>query len=84
MMSGLGISKKQRRDFFRSVNYTCAHCGIVGREIRCSGNTYVFHTDTKGVYLSADHIIPRSKGGSSDLSNIQCLCTRCNSKKGTR
>lgn len=34
--------------------------------------------------LSVDHIYPEWKHGSTDLSNLQTLCVRCNNKKGTK
>jgi ATP adenylyltransferase len=34
--------------------------------------------------LEADHIVPRNKGGSDDLSNLQALCYSCNAMKRDR
>ena len=36
------------------------------------------------VNLTIDHIVPQTKGGLDDDDNLQLLCQRCNSIKGTR
>lgn len=34
--------------------------------------------------LSVDHIKPESKGGETNLDNLQTLCKPCNSRKGVK
>lgn len=49
-----------------------ALCGYYGNKcLACGGQDP----------LTVDHVIPISKGGSNDISNIQPLCKRCNDIK---
>lgn len=32
--------------------------------------------------LTADHVVPKARGGSDEPDNIQVLCVACNSRKG--
>lgn len=34
--------------------------------------------------LTIDHIIPKSRGGSNDISNLAAACHRCNCEKGAK
>ncbi len=36
----------------------------------------------QALFLTIDHIIPASMGGSDEEDNLQCLCWSCNRKKG--
>lgn len=52
-------------------NYTCQHCGLSVK-------------DEPNLLLEIDHIIPISKGGKTEESNLQTLCWKCNRHKGNK
>ena len=62
------ISGTIRYEILKRAMEHCELCGI--------------HKNEKA--LQVDHILPRNKGGSDDLSNLQALCRSCNSMKGDR
>ena len=41
-------------------------------------------TAKQGAQLEVDHVIPKSKGGKSEASNLWTLCFACNRGKGNR
>ena len=59
------ISGTIRYEVLKRAKYHCELCGI--------------SADQKA--LEVDHIIPRNKDGSDDISNLQALCYSCNSMK---
>lgn len=55
---------KLRFEVFMRDNFTCRYCGRTVKE--------------DGVKLHIDHIIPKSKGGKNNLSNLITSCLECN------
>lgn len=63
------MTKKQRFEVFKNDNFTCQYCG----------------KKPPDAILEVDHIIPTSKGGSDDISNLLTSCFDCNrGKSNTR
>lgn len=69
----------------------CVSCGIEGTHFwaekqvgQISNHLNLYGINAKGedVLMTKDHIIPKSKGGSESLKNMQTMCTECNRKKG--
>ena len=59
--------KTHRHTLYGKQEGHCAGCGI--------------HFPFRN--LTVDHIVPRSRGGTDHLDNLQLLCGACNSMKGT-
>ena len=53
-----------RKAVYRRDNYHCTNCASAGGP----------HGDTE---LHADHVLPRSRGGSDTLQNLRTLCRSC-------
>ena len=79
-----GVPGALRRVVMREGGYTCVECRVVGVEERFPRGGYGYPTSVQGVFLSIDHKIPRSKGGTSDRPNLRILCTTCNTRKGVK
>ena len=63
-----GFDKKQKLRAFEKQNGKCPICGLT----------------FKIEEMEADHIIPWSKGGHTDVDNCQCLCKKCNREKSNK
>jgi len=64
----MGLSKKIRFEVFKRDSFTCQYCGKAAPD----------------VVLHVDHIKPRSKGGSDDITNLVTSCRDCNLGKSNR
>lgn len=84
MPNGSGVPTSMRRRVFREDGFVCALCKVSGFERRFPKGGYGYYTDTPGLYLSIDHIIPKSRGGTNERGNLRVLCTSCNTKKGVK
>ncbi|MEE8194173.1 MAG: HNH endonuclease signature motif containing protein [Dehalococcoidales bacterium] len=65
---GRHIPTKMKMRIVRRDNYTCQVCG----------------KHLKDDEIEFDHMIPVSKGGSSEEQNIRLVCYNCNRRKGNR
>jgi len=57
-----------RYEILKRAHYRCELCGVSAEEKA----------------LQVDHIVPRARGGSDDISNFQALCYSCNATKRDR
>ena len=60
--------KFSRQNLFSRDDYTCQYC----------------HRSYPVNQLTYDHIVPRSKGGTTSWTNVVTSCVRCNLRKGNK
>jgi len=65
-----------KRVIFVRDRFTCQICGLKP----VTHNKYGLEIPDLSL-LACDHIYPYSKGGKTELDNLQCLCRHCNSNK---
>ena len=81
----------------RTDEYVDKHPDRIGtktnRDAACQTDRYNVMTNAKGICaacgcrdkpLDVDHILPVSKGGTDEISNLQALCFTCNRQKRDR
>ena len=64
----MSISKKVRFEVFKRDSFTCQYCG----------------STPPSAVLEVDHIIPKSKKGKDDVTNLVTSCFDCNRGKSNR
>lgn len=83
-------AKHRRLRVFHVHGLTCAStfCNKKGEYlIKARNSEGGFHLDiyTKDFELmTIDHIVPKSKGGTNDIGNLQPMCHTCNAKKADK
>lgn len=65
------MTSKLREAIKKRDNFTCCNCG---------NSTH----NEANLLLEIDHIVPISKGGFTEESNLQTLCWKCNRSKGSK
>lgn len=79
---GSRVPSGLRRRVFERDGLRCVECGIRGYRVK-RHNGWGYYTPIPDVFLSIDHIVPKSRGGSHAIENLRTLCTQCNTGKGT-
>ncbi len=51
---------------------------------RAGGRCELCGASSKDIQIDVDHIVPRAKGGSNKITNLQALCRTCNAQKRDR
>lgn len=78
----------RRLRVFAKKGCACVRCNKVGTRLivgqSFTGSLHVdLYTDDL-ILMTIDHILPKSKGGNNDISNLDPMCGPCNWSKGSK
>ena len=70
----------------RVIKYALLGSRATRRNVCLRDDNTCQYCDKRFAYvdLTIDHVIPKSRGGSNDWTNLVACCKRCNQKKGPR
>lgn len=71
-----------RAEVYRRDGHSCVRCGITAEELAALKKATTRKQGTHRHFLTLDHIVPYSGGGSNDPENLQTMCAACNELKG--
>lgn len=78
----------KRLQMFKEKGVECVFCGIKGSFFAVESYTGVdYHLNlyakdgNKEILMTKDHIVPKTRGGSNYLDNLNPACLPCNQKK---
>lgn len=81
-------SNHRRLKVFHNKGCECVVCGTKGvhliRGLAPNGGIHIDLYTEDFRLMTIDHIIPKSKGGSNNLDNLDPMCEKCNTKKGDK
>ena len=66
------------------INYRAYDIPLTRKNILKRDNYECQYCGARDLPMTVDHIIPKTRGGKDEWTNLVCACVKCNNKKGDR
>lgn len=68
----------------RYINYRTQEVPLTRKNILKRDNYQCQYCGAREAPMTVDHVIPKTRGGKDEWTNLVCACVKCNNKKGDR